>query len=144
MDDIVSDLKRDEGEVSSAYYDSEGFLTIGCGRLIDKKLGGGLSQDEIDYLLRNDVTRTTQWMQKRLPFFQKLSANRQRALLNMGFNLGEARFMKFVHFIDAMRLGDWNTAVAELANSKWAQQVDDGIGKKIGRADRIAQLILKG
>ena len=36
---ITADLKRSEGFVSNAYQDSEGFWTIGYGRLIDKRLG---------------------------------------------------------------------------------------------------------
>ena len=41
--------------VSHAYKDSRGYLTIGVGHLIDEELGGGLSEDEIDYLLANNL-----------------------------------------------------------------------------------------
>ena len=44
-------LRRDEGRVRHAYQDHLGYWTIGVGRLIDQRKGGGLSEDEIDYLL---------------------------------------------------------------------------------------------
>ena len=44
-------LEAREGRVAHAYIDSEGYTTIGVGRLIDKRKGGRLTDREIDYLL---------------------------------------------------------------------------------------------
>ena len=55
-DDLERQLRRDEGVVEHAYIDSEGWTTIGVGRLIDKRKGGRLRDDEIEYLLQNDIT----------------------------------------------------------------------------------------
>ena len=44
-------LIAEEGEKLSAYQDSMGFWTIGVGRLIDARKGGGISQEESRYLL---------------------------------------------------------------------------------------------
>ena len=52
---LKEQLKRDEGVVAHAYEDTLGFLTIGVGHLIDGRRGGGLSPDEIDYILTNDI-----------------------------------------------------------------------------------------
>jgi lysozyme len=54
---LIAELRRDEGVDRSAYQDHLGFWTIGVGRLIDRRKGGGLSDEEIDYLLQNDVKR---------------------------------------------------------------------------------------
>ena len=51
MDKLIEMIKHHEGVVPHAYKDSRGYLTIGVGRLIDEELGGGLSDDEIDYLV---------------------------------------------------------------------------------------------
>ena len=48
-------LEAEEGRKRSAYQDHLGYWTIGVGRLIDRRKGGGLSPDEIDYLLTNDI-----------------------------------------------------------------------------------------
>jgi lysozyme len=52
-------LEDEEGRVPHAYPDSLGYWTIGVGRLIDRRKGGGLSDDEIDYLLANDIRGST-------------------------------------------------------------------------------------
>jgi lysozyme len=54
---LTAQLRYDEGVKEYAYTDSEGYLTIGVGRLIDRTKGGKLSEDEIDYLLDNDIDK---------------------------------------------------------------------------------------
>ena len=48
MSALLDLIKEHEGVVKHAYQDSRGYWTIGVGRLIDEKLKGGLSDDEID------------------------------------------------------------------------------------------------
>jgi GH24 family phage-related lysozyme (muramidase) len=55
MDKIVEVLRRHEGVRSHAYKCSAGYITIGVGRNIDQDGGLGLSDDEVDYLLSNDI-----------------------------------------------------------------------------------------
>jgi lysozyme len=43
---IAEQLRRDEGEVLHAYQDKYGYWTIGVGRLIDARKGGGISVEE--------------------------------------------------------------------------------------------------
>ena len=57
---LVEILKRHEGVKHLPYRDSVGVLTIGCGRNIStnkKHKGLGLSIDEIEYMLQNDIER---------------------------------------------------------------------------------------
>ena len=56
-DKLLEELSRDEGTVLQAYQDSLGYWTIGTGRLIDKRRGGGITKAEADYLLANDVQK---------------------------------------------------------------------------------------
>ena len=49
-------LKRHEGVKNFVYLCSEGYETIGVGRNIADS-GLGLSDDEVDYLLDNDIKR---------------------------------------------------------------------------------------
>ena len=56
-DEFIAWLKKEEGVVKHAYQDHLGYWTIGVGRLIDKRKGGGLSDEEIDYLLGNDIEK---------------------------------------------------------------------------------------
>lgn len=135
--ELIEELKRDEGVVSHAYKDSLGFLTIGVGRLIDQRKGGGLTGDEIDYLLNNDIERVVTSVRSAIPFFESLDNVRQRALCNMCFQLGIGGLLKFKKMIEAMSKGDWGAAYAQALDSTWAKQTPE-------RARRIAGMILEG
>ncbi len=89
---LTEELRRDEGEVLHAYTDSEGYVTIGVGRLIDKRRGGGISAEESAYLLGNDISRTETDLDARMPWWRDLDPVRQRVILNMAFNLGSPVF----------------------------------------------------
>ena len=65
MSKLTEMLRRHEGVESHAYLCSQNFTTIGVGRNIDagdngRARGLGLSDDEVDYLLQNDIDRVIQ------------------------------------------------------------------------------------
>lgn len=122
-----------EGIRHHPYKDSVGKLTVGVGRCLDSN---GLSDDEIDYLLDNDIARCKRELVK-FPFYSSLNNARLDALLDMLFNLGLTRFSKFNKMILALNSGLWEVAAHEALDSKWARQV----GK---RADEIAMVIATG
>ena len=57
---LKQQIEEAEGFRAACYLDSEGFKTIGIGRLIDAKKGGGISKAEALYLLDNDLARVQQ------------------------------------------------------------------------------------
>ena len=130
-------LRMDEGCIPHAYKDSLGYLTIGVGRLIDERLGGALSPDEIDLLLENDLTRAEATAKALFPSFQALSDARKAVLLSMSFNLGSARLAAFQRFREAVSAGAWEQAAVEMLDSRWAEQVGD-------RAKRLAAQFKEG
>ena len=131
---LQDDLERDEGFVPHAYKDSEGYLTIGIGRLIDKELGGGINKREAHHLLQNDIRKVTGELDRALPWWRGLPEGRMRALANMCFNLGLPRLLGFKKMLKALEANDWRKAADETLDSKWARQVGD-------RSKRIADLI---
>ena len=137
IDRLKADLERDEGVVEHAYQDHLGYWTIGVGRLIDKRRGGGLSHDEMVYLLGNDIDRKTAEMDRRMPWWRDLDPVRARGLVNMAFNLGVAGVLNFRNMCAALRSGDWQRAHDEALNSLWARQVGQ-------RSQRIADMFLTG
>lgn len=107
--------------------------TVGVGRnLIDR----GLSDDEIDYLLDNDIADHLAEASQ-LAFFSKLDQVRQNAVVELVFNLGLPKLKKFVKFIDFMQQERWQHAGEELKDSLWYRQVK-------GRGDTIISMIQKG
>ena len=132
---IVEDLKRDEGFVSHAYTDSteEKYLTIGYGRLIDKRLGGGISEFEAECMLERDIVRAMDGLDAGLRWWRTMPEPWQRGLLNMAFNLGLPRLLGFRKMLAALEAGDGQRAAIECLSSKYAKDVG-------ARAERVAAL----
>lgn len=134
---LIAQLRRDEGEVLHAYKDHLGYLTIGIGRLIDRRKGGGITSVEAAYLLNNDLQRIDQALRSRLPWFTALDEARQAALMNMGFQLGVAGLMAFKRLLAAVRDQRYAEAETHALASKWAQQTPE-------RARRVARQLATG
>jgi len=123
MNHLIEMLKRHEGVETHAYTDSVGKVTIGVGRNIDPDGGLGLSQKEITYLLQNDVDRVEQELVYSLPWFEYMEWQRMDALVNICFNLGLPRFLKFKKALAAAEDQDWELCADEFMDSRWASQV---------------------
>lgn len=134
---LAEQLIRDEREILHAYPDSQGYWTIGVGRLIDRRKGGGISHDEALFLLQNDVMRVTGELSETFPWTRVLDDARRGVLLNMAFNLGIHGLAEFRMMLGAAEQGDWETAAQEMLSSKWAQEVG-------ARADRLAEQMRTG
>lgn len=130
---LRSDLMRDEGVRLKPYTCTAGKVTIGVGRNLTDK---GLSQAEALSLLDHDINECLTDL-RGMPWFVVLDPVRQRALVNMRFNLGAAGLQGFKRFLAAMGSHDYVTAKRELIASKWAGQVP-------ARAYRIARAIETG
>jgi len=130
-------LKYDEGVMPSAYQDSEGYWTIGVGRLIDAEKGGRLRDDEIDYLLNNDLDEVINQVTREFPWYGDMNDPRQEVICNMVFNLGLNGFKGFKKMIAACERHDWETASVEMMDSKWSRQVGQ-------RAVRLSDTMRKG
>jgi len=136
-DRLKSQLTRDEGIRESVYQDSEGYYTVGIGRMLDARRGGKLSRDEIELLLDNDIDRVTYRLGREYSWFSDLSDVRQEAMINMAFNLGLQGFGKFRNMIAAIERTDWIDAAREILDSRYARQVGD-------RAIRISEAMRTG
>lgn len=129
---LIEQLRREEGCIAHAYRDSLGLLTIGVGRLIDGSKGGGLSQDEIDYLLANDIKAKTAEVLAALPWVSRLSEPRQAVLIGMAFQLGTHGLLQFQHTLGSIEDGQYAEAAKGMLDSTWAKQTP-------ARAQRLAQ-----
>ena len=131
IDEIADALKAEEGFVAHCYICTAGAHTVGYGRNIDQKHGGiGISEDEADYLLRNDIDRTISECQ-RWDWFDELDPVRQSVVVQLCFQLGWPRLSGFNRMLTALTKQDYETAAAELLDSRFAEQVPQ-------RANRLA------
>ncbi len=134
---LLAELIRDEGLKLHAYQDSMGFWTIGIGRLIDKRRGGGITKEEAYYLAGHDIDDVEASLDHVLPWWSKMSERRQRALANMCFNLGMKGLLNFRKALDHLEAGRYAEAAEEFLDSLWSRQVGE-------RAKRLAEMIREG
>ena len=134
---LIEQLNRDEGRKRFAYQDHLGFWTIGAGILIDERKGGGLDDEEIDYLLARRIEKARAALAKRLPWFDKLDRVRQDGLVNMAYQLGVDGVLGFPKMLGALRDQRWHEAEHQARDSLWAKQTPD-------RARRIARQFATG
>lgn len=135
-------LIYDEGKTRRVYPDSRGIMTIGIGH---NCINNELSDRAIDIIFEDDLLKAALSMRKIFApeLLDKMGTNRKLAILNLIFNLGEGGFIGFKRMIAAIKEERWEDAAAELFNSRWAYQVDDGPGRRQGRADRVAVMLAK-
>lgn len=155
-DEIINQLMKHEGIVLTPYDDSIGVKTIGIGRNL---VSSGIAPFELEmlgfsptteattilkitsgdaeWLCRNDIFRCEKELLIFYPKALTLSKNRQLVLIDMLFNLGQTRLLKFVKFFKFLTIDDYHRAADEMLNSKWARQV----GK---RAETLASMMREG
>ena len=136
MTQLVKMLKRHEGVRSKVYMCSANYETIAVGRNISES-GLGLSEDEINYLLNNDIKRVREELTDSYFWFPAMNEARQDALVDISFNLGQTRLRGFVKALEAMSREQFDVAADEFMDSKWSQQVGN-------RAIEVTEMIRTG
>lgn len=140
-------LRKHEGNKLQVYPDTENEPTIGIGRCLSTKgltkyecdylnLGTydknsviaklevrGITQEEADYLLSNDIDHFTEQLSKSLYFFNKLPETVKIVLIDMAFNIGISGLLKFKNTLALIEKGKYKLAANEMLNSKWKLQV---------------------
>lgn len=139
---LVVELRRDEGVRYVPYRDTKGIPTVGVGHNLQAApLPAGwtypLTDDQVNQLLRIDLTNVFSDLNRDLPWWTDLNDVRQRVIANMMFNLGSNRLLGFKNTLAAMRQGRYDDAAAGMLNSAWANQVGE-------RAQRLAQMMRTG
>lgn len=112
-------LVKYEGLKLKPYRCTEGKMTIGVGRNLEDV---GVSKQESDMLLDNDIARIRGDSDRELVWFSALSEPRKDVILLMLFQLGLTRFRTFRRFLRAMDRKDYDLAAKEMLDSDWAKQ----------------------
>lgn len=134
FDELLDDLKQDEGWEPSVYKDSLGYWTIGFGFLVDPEKNGELPIEVGEYWLKYAAER--RWNQLRWlhPWIAQQPDDVQRALANMAYQMGAGGVSNFKNMLAALQAGDREKAAAEALDSRWAIQTPN-------RAKRVTDLI---
>ena len=133
-DKLRQQIRMHEGVEHKVYEDTEGIKTVGVGRNLEDR---GLSDDEIDYLLSNDIDICVKELEQTFDWYDDLDDIRKRVLIDMMFNLGMPRLKGFVNMLKAIEARAWRSAAVEMLDSKWAEQVGN-------RASRLSEMMETG
>ncbi len=131
---MFRELSDEEGVRHVAYRCPAGHLTVGVGHNLDAdpaseilrrklRLGEAATGREVQALFDKDVGKVVDQLNKRLPWFQNLSAARQYVLISMGFNMGVPGLMKFKNTLAALARGDIPSTIYGMRSSRWYRQV---------------------
>lgn len=132
-------IKRHEGKNKKGhrhmpYICPAGKTTIGWGRNLTDR---GISEDEAELMLRNDIRDSKNELSLHFGFFDRLDEVRQMALIDMHFNMGYTKLSWFKKMIKAFYRDDYEAAADEAMDSAWYQQVK-------GRGVEVVAMIRTG
>jgi lysozyme len=116
---LIDWIKHHEGYRQYVYECTEGVKTVAIGRNLETV---GISPEEAEYLLNNDVKRCVNQLERYI-WFTNQPRGVKDALINMCFNLGITRLLNFKKMISALAMKDYTQAAKEALDSRWARQV---------------------
>ena len=129
---IANILREDEGYRQLPYHDTQGVLTIGIGRNLRDK---GLSEEEAEYLLKNDIEEAEADCEREFLFWHGLHPDAQMVLVCLAFNMGINGLRNFTKMLKHLERKEYESAADELEDSRWAHQVG------FARKTRMAQML---
>ena len=123
IDQVTGSLREEEGWSSTIYKCSENKMTLGYGRNVDPDGGIGITREEGEFMLANDVRRTVQELENAFPQLGDLDQPRTAVLIELCFQLGLPTLRKFSNMLAGLWAGDNDRAADELLDSRYARQV---------------------
>lgn len=138
-DRLASDVRVAEAPggrpVLKAYQDTEGVWTIGLGTNLQELV---IDAATAERWFREKLDASEHEASIRFEWYRDLTPARQRAIVELVYNLGIPRLLKFQRFMQALAVRDYSRAHDELLDSVWRRQVGPE------RSGRIAGQILNG
>jgi lysozyme len=131
---IIDLLKRQEGFSATVYICTGGKKSIGYGynleanplNLSSRELADfarhGISKEQAENLLIKQVIFLEHGVSGKLPWWSKLTANRQSVLLSMAYQIGVSGLLGFKKTLAYIKQGNYTQASKEMMNSTWAKQ----------------------
>lgn len=144
IDNIIDQLKRDEGLRLSPYRDTKGHLTIGYGHNIDAHplkpedlLHGYCTETQAHTWLLADMVDVNTALADKLQWVWDLDVCRRGVVQNMTFNMGIVKLLGFKQTLKWLQAHDYDGAAMEMKQSAWHHEVG-------ARAVRLEQQMVEG
>ena len=125
---IAERIKLFEGFSPVRYRCSSGIMLQVYGKYV-KHSPSRISRQTADRWLRQDIRTCVKQLDEQLPWWRELSTVRQAALIDLTYNMGIYKVLKFKKFLTHMRQGRYELASKELMRdrqgrkSRYARQV---------------------
>ncbi len=138
-EELLEQLKIDEGVKYEVYLDHLGLATCGIGHLILEtdeeyklEVGDEVSEERVIELFQRDCGNACRDAVNLYGWsgFCEWPEEVQNILINMTFNMGMTRLQKFKKMHEALEAQNWKQAAIEGRDSKWYKQVTN-------RAERL-------
>jgi lysozyme len=127
IDKLKAQIKHSEGVRTTAYKDTLNNWTTGVGHLIrlpdeEYLLEKELTEEEVDQIFITDLNQAIDDARK---FINEDSIPEEAffVVVDMAFNLGLPKLMRFQNFQQALRDKDFIKASYEMLDSLWAKQL---------------------
>jgi len=133
----LPNIKRHEGYRSKPYKCSEGVLTVGYGTNLDI----GLDEDEAAFLLEYRLKKVSAELSKHLPWWEGMPLGLRLVLLDMGYQLGVSRLLRFRKALGALKAKRYIEGAAEMLDSNWAKQTPERANENARKVHRFGELI---
>ena len=146
LNELINELKREEGFRDSIYQCSEGVDTIGYGfnvKYLSKDeldLNGGfiepMSEEVATQILNRKVKKLIKSVDEVYSWIDNLPEVVKIGIYDMIYQLGIKGFGSFVNTQKYLKLLDYNKAIENIKNSKWAKQTPRRANNLIKRLER--------
>ncbi len=136
-------IKLNEGWSAKVYPDTKSIPSIGYGRNLRDR---GITKEEGEYLLNNDVEEAVAFCEEKFPWFRGLTLSRQIVMIDLIYNM-QGSIFQFKGFLKGMATGDYVSAAGNLI---YVDPNDRAKGytnyyKDVGsRASKNSELLIKG
>lgn len=144
--ELINELKREEGFRDRVYQCSEGVDTIGYGFNVkyltddDLALNGGfiepMSEEVATQILNRKVKKLIKSVDEIYSWIDNLPEVVKIGIYDMIYQLGIKGFGSFVNTQKYLKLLDYNKAIENIKNSKWAKQTPRRANNLIKRLER--------
>lgn len=127
----IAELINDEGLRYKVYKDNLGKRTIGFGHLmLQSDTFTEITPQKALQLLREDYATASKSVEMRYPW---ADGDVKLVLINMTYQMGATGVSKFKNMLAALEAEKYDTAAAELLDSRWARQTPRRAQRLTGR-----------
>lgn len=146
LNELLEELKREEGFRANIYQCTAGVDTIGYGFNVnyleedELALNNGvvepMSREVADKILELKLEKLKKEVYRAFPWIKNHPKKVQDALIEMAYQLGLTKMKGFSQTLRYIEVEDYSSAVRNLKNSRWAQQTPRRVNNLIKRLQR--------